>query len=172
MFSDHVDLEDAVPSSKDKGKGKAIDVPSSSGLSHSSSFLFDFELNDVTDTDFEADSSHKNGYGNIQEVHFKSPEVRLLQYGKGTQVYAGPSSREEEFTTPFGSIPMFPSPESYASSSMPATPPNGLALSTRAPKHRRSVSSLSLRSIRSSSSRSIASIRSALTGENIRGKMK
>jgi hypothetical protein len=130
-----------------------------------------------------------------------SPGSQYRHFGEGAAgVYAGPSTRNGDIASlsaeeaedvedveDVSSSPDLGSSQdaqaSSASSSRPPSPPllsgpsmfhppNEESSELRLPTHRRSLSSISLRSIRSSSSRSIASLRSTFAGAGIRGKVR
>ena len=192
-------LDVVLESSSNKGKGKAVDECSILSSPSHASFGFDFEFHHAQDLDLELKSmqSHEDAGVTECDASGDSPVVRLSpgsQYRQSREedagVYAGPSTRNGDVAA-LSLEDVSSSPDlglsqeaqaSSASSSRPTSPPplsgpssfriSNEGSSRSLPGHRRSLSSISLRSIRSSSSRSMASIRSTLGGAGFRGKVR
>lgn len=166
--------EEDPPQPSSKGKGKAI-------LTHHASFEFDFE---PYDTEPSLETASINSAGVSSNPFAGSSVMQHLNLDPANVVYPGPSSRNGSILT---NTPLedraeaaLSEPPSLSSTRPPSSLDDALACSEAThdlahsshPIHKRSFSSLSMRSIRSSSSRSLASIRSKFTPDNLKAKAK
>ncbi|KAF8575719.1 RNI-like protein [Ramaria rubella] len=190
---DFINPNSFVESSSSKGKGKAVAIPTTVPSSPHTPFEFDFDPRHMHNFDRGLKTTDNEEDIAVSPVVRLSPGSRYSQFGQDTDMYAGPSSQNEQIHTPLteedeepvwsSSDPNTDGQVLSTASSRPISPVrpsalspfhsmNGVSHHGHLPTHRRSFSSLSLRSIRSSSSRSMASIRGTFTPEGLRGKVK